>query len=101
MSEGRCPDACGECCAYMTFAAPSTDADYIEWLGFHGCRLTYRAGGWHVRVPIPCRFLMASGKCGCYKERPPMCHEYDCEKHLDYAEYEEQWLRAKRECCGS
>lgn len=93
--DAPCPDQCGECCTYMSFAAPSTDADYLEWLTFHGCTLTYRRGAWHVRVPIACRHVQANGACGIHDDRPQMCREYECEKWMDYSELIDYFIASK------
>ena len=94
-AEGRCPDQCGECCTYMTFELPSTDADYIQWLVWHGVGVVYRCGGFHARIPIACQHHQADGSCAIYEERLPMCREYDCEKAQDYSEHVAHFMREK------
>ncbi|MBW2972612.1 YkgJ family cysteine cluster protein [Candidatus Woesearchaeota archaeon] len=76
--------ACGaECCRSLAIEidAPEDLDDFedLKWYIYHKGLTVYldTDGVWNVEIPTKCVHLDREGKCLIYKDRPPVCREFD------------------------
>jgi Fe-S-cluster containining protein len=88
----KCRDCGGECCKSVAIKLedPQDIDDYLDfkWYIFHPGLTVYLddEDDWHVDVPIKCRHLKSNSQCAIYKDRPPVCRDYDvkeCDNGMD------------------
>ena len=79
----KCRECEGQCCRSVAvkLEEPEDINDYedFKWFIYHPGLTVYLddEGDWHVDMPIKCRHLDAKGACKIYKDRPPVCRDYD------------------------
>ena len=78
---GKCASCPSICCRDITqkIATPRArgDFEHLLWQVSHqGIEVYQDEDGWFLLVHAPCTHLEASGACGIYTARPPICRDY-------------------------
>ena len=80
MSE--CDGCGGACCRCVVVAIGEMTPDQQRWAEMRGPLTVAANGGLSWRLPVACRHLTASGRCGIYETRPDVCREFAVDKAL-------------------
>ena len=88
MSE--CDGCGGACCRCVVVAIGEMTPDQRQWAEMRGPLTVASNGGLSWRLPVACRHLTASGRCGIYETRPDVCRQFEAGGKLCEAAREHQ-----------
>jgi hypothetical protein len=63
----------GACCRFIQLPCTVVPRDERQWLELHG---TVDSKG-QVSLDVPCRMLLADGRCAIQKTKPKMCSDFE------------------------
>jgi Fe-S-cluster containining protein len=78
----KCLDCGAECCKSVAIELddPEDLDDYMDlkWYLYHGFTVFQdHEGDWHVDIPHRCHNLLADNRCAVYRDRPPVCRDFE------------------------